>query len=280
MPQLQRPDGATVAYHVDDFTDPWDKRPFLFLQHGNGRSAAFWYAWIPELSRRFRVIRPDARGVGESSRLADPATQIDIPTCVGDLAALIKEVSGGAPVHFCGESMGGILGMVLAAEHPELVSTLSLISTPVYISEAMKKRYSMGASSRLAAMREMGIEKWVRATSVNTRFPPEATALIDWYVTEFAKGEPETLVRYSELVNSASAEQYLPRIQAPTLALFPTNGPITDPDQERLISEKIPHVTVAHLATPYHMIHLISPAECAKQVGAFCEAHSAGTQGG
>lgn len=274
MPTLQRPDGATLAYHVDDFTDPWDQPPILFLQHGNGRSAAFWYAWIPELSRRFRVIRPDARGVGDSSRLADPAKQIDIPTCVADLAALIHEVGGGAPVHFCGESMGGILGMVLAAEHPELVSTLSLISTPVYISEAMKKRYSMGASSRLAAMREMGIEKWVRATSVNTRFPPDATELIDWYVTEFAKGEPETLVRYSELVNSASAEQYLPRIQAPTLALFPTNGPITDPEQERLISEKIRDVTVAHLSTEYHMIHLICPEECASRVGAFCDSHA------
>ncbi|MDB5806425.1 MAG: alpha/beta-hydrolase [Betaproteobacteria bacterium] len=275
VPQLQRPDGASIAYHVDDFTDPWDKRPLLFLQHGNGRSAAFWYAWIPELARRFRIIRPDARGVGASSPIADPAKQIDIPTCVADLAALIRELNGGAPVHFCGESMGGILGMVLAAEHPELVSTLSLIATPVYISEAMKKRYSMGASSRLAAMREMGIEKWVRATSVNTRFPPQATGLIDWYVAEFSKGNPETLVRYSELVNSASAEQYLSKIQAPTLALFPTNGPITDPEQERLIGEKIANVTVEHLPTEYHMIHLICPEACAQKVGAFCEAHPA-----
>ena len=47
MPSFDRSDNLRLSYEFDDFTDPWDERPFLLLQHGNGRSAAFWYRWLP-----------------------------------------------------------------------------------------------------------------------------------------------------------------------------------------------------------------------------------------
>ena len=41
MPSFDRSDNLRLSYEFDDFNDPWDERPFLLLQHGNGRSAAF-----------------------------------------------------------------------------------------------------------------------------------------------------------------------------------------------------------------------------------------------
>ena len=47
-------------------------------------------------------------------------------------------------MHFCGELMGGILGSVLTALRPELIRTLTIVATPVFINDAMKNRYSVG----------------------------------------------------------------------------------------------------------------------------------------
>ena len=51
MPNVKRSAGPTLHYVVDDYTDPWKNAPYLVLQHGNGRSAQFWYSWVPYLSR-------------------------------------------------------------------------------------------------------------------------------------------------------------------------------------------------------------------------------------
>jgi 3-oxoadipate enol-lactonase len=262
MPKLRVAENIEIFYREDDFTDPWQNRPTLLLQHGNGRSGEFWYRWIPLLSRHFKIVRADMRGVGQSSSVDDLERDISIEHCVSDLVQLIQHLNVG-PVYYCGESMGGILGLALASLHPQLIKALVLVATPVYISEAMKKRYAMGHGSRLEAMKEMGIKNWVRETSVMTRFAPDTDPhLIDWYVNEFAKGEPEVLVRYSALVNSANAQAFLPKIQCPTLAIMPSNGQITDADQERLIEEHIQHLRIEHIDSPYHMIHLTHVKAC------------------
>ena len=266
MPRLQVAKNIEIFYRKDDFTDPWQDRPTLLLQHGNGRSGAFWYRWIPELSRHFKIVRADMRGVGQSSRIEDPTKDISIQDCVNDLVQLIHQL-GSAPVYFCGESMGGILGMALASLHPSLVKALILVATPVYISDAMKSRYAMGHGSRLDAMKKMGIKQWVRETSVMTRFAPETDPkLIDWYVDEFAKGQPEVLVRYSELVNTANAKDFLPLIQCPTLAIMPSNGQITDAHQEALIQAHIKNIRIEHIPCEYHMIHLTHVQACTDEV--------------
>ena len=272
MPKLQVAKDIDIFYQEDDFTNPWQNRPILLLQHGNGRSSAFWYKWIPYLSRYFKVVRADMRGVGQSSPIENTQDDISIEHCVSDLDQLIQHLSD-APVYFCGESMGGILGMALASLHPERVKALILVATPVYISDAMKSRYAMGPGSRLDAMKKMGIKNWVRETSVLTRFAPDTDPhLIDWYVEEFAKGQPDVLVRYSELVNSANAKDFLARIQCPTLAIMPSNGQITDTEQEALIQKHIQNIRIEHIQTPFHIIHLTHVKECTDQVLDFLEA--------
>ena len=262
MPSILSDSGIRVFYQEDNFTDPWKNRPTLILQHGNGRSGLFWNRWIPYLAPHFRIIRPDMRGVGRSSGAS--LDVITIENCIKDLVQIIHQTQSGS-VYFCGESMGGILGIILAAQHPELVKSLTLIATPVFINATMKERYALGFSSRLEAMRVLGIKDWVRKTSILTRFPPDAEPeLIDWYVDEFAKSDPETLIRYSDLVSNASAQEFLPKIQCPTLAIFPQNGQITDAEQEKILVSQIANVQVAHIPSEFHMSHLTHVKECAQ----------------
>lgn len=81
-------------------------------------------AQVAEFSKQYRVIAYDHRGQG-SSEVGGP---YDMDTVAADAAELIQTLVGG-PVHFIGLSMGGFVGMRLAARHPELVKSLTLLET-------------------------------------------------------------------------------------------------------------------------------------------------------
>lgn len=80
---------------------------------------------VASLRDRYRCVAFDHRGQGKSG-----VTDIgyDIETLTSDAAALIEHL-GIAPCHFVGLSMGGFMGMHLAAQKPDLLKTLTLLST-------------------------------------------------------------------------------------------------------------------------------------------------------
>lgn len=273
MPSFEVRPGLQLNYERDDYTDPWEMRPFLVLQHGNGRNARFWYRWIPYLARHYRIIRPDMRGLGGSHGDLDPERDFTLDFLIDDLLAVLDH-AGASSVHFCGESMGGILGLALAARHRERVSTLTLVSTPVFIEQRMKERYALGHGSRTEAMEALGIRDWVAATTRATRLPAdEEPGLFEWYVDEFAKGSPEVQVAMSRLVNQANAQGFLAQIDAPVLGLYPTEGQITSRDQERRLREGLADFEIVHLPTGYHMVQLLFPKACTEALKNFCARH-------
>jgi 3-oxoadipate enol-lactonase len=75
--------------------------------------------------QQYRVVAYDHRAQGQSQ---DPGSGYDMDTLADDAAALIQALHA-APCHFAGLSMGGFVGMRLAARHPELVRTLTLMNT-------------------------------------------------------------------------------------------------------------------------------------------------------
>lgn len=78
------------------------------------------------LSDRFRVVRYDHRGQGQSAR--DARENLDMDTLAEDAAALIEQL-GLAPCTFVGNSMGGFVGLRLAARRPELIASAVLMGT-------------------------------------------------------------------------------------------------------------------------------------------------------
>ena len=67
MPTFSASPDLQLHYLVDDFTEPWTEPETILLLHGNAESGLAWYAWVPVLARRFRVVRPDMRGYGAST---------------------------------------------------------------------------------------------------------------------------------------------------------------------------------------------------------------------
>ena len=94
--------------------------------------------------KRYRVIAYDHRAQGQSQ---DVGSGYDMDTLAEDAAALVRALDA-APCHFAGLSMGGFVGMRLAARHPELVRTLTLMNTTA-TAEKFANRVRYGVLARL-----------------------------------------------------------------------------------------------------------------------------------
>ena len=81
--------------------------------HGLTRCARDFDFLAAELSRDYRVICPDAVGRGDSDWLKNPM-EYAIPTYAADMVTLIARLDVES-VHWVGTSMGGLIGMMLAA---------------------------------------------------------------------------------------------------------------------------------------------------------------------
>ncbi|MHC5010816.1 MAG: alpha/beta fold hydrolase [Planctomycetota bacterium] len=97
--------------------------PFLLLG-GTGSDHGLWAGHLPELTKRFRVVTPDPRGTGQTTRPADPET-FSMRQMAKDAAALLDALDLG-PAHVAGLSLGAAVGMELGAARPDLVRTLHL----------------------------------------------------------------------------------------------------------------------------------------------------------
>jgi 3-oxoadipate enol-lactonase len=267
MPFITKKPKPTLHYRIDNFTDPWKKSSAILLQHGYARSSRFWHGWVPYLSRFYRIVRPDLRGHGESPVDFDPATESTLECYIEDIAAVLDELKLDS-VHFCGESFGGILGMVLAAEYPKRVRTLSLVAAPVYQNQKSQKAYAGGYPTREEALRTMGTRKWAAAIYGAPNFFPAGTepGMRQWYVDEIGKSDPEVLCGLYGLLRHANAQDFLPRIKAPVLGLYPSAGTITSPEQEELLAAGIRNLRMIHLPTVSHAILTLKPAVCAEHV--------------
>jgi 3-oxoadipate enol-lactonase len=118
MPYLSLP--ALNLYYEEVGTGP----ETLVFSHGLLWSHRMFEAQVAELSKSYRVIFYDHRGQGKS----EVKGPYDMDTVAADAAALIQNLVDG-PVHFIGLSMGGFVGMRLAARHPELIKSLVLLET-------------------------------------------------------------------------------------------------------------------------------------------------------
>ena len=273
MPYLKRAGHPDLHYALDDCTDPWRNAPHLILQHGYGRSGQFWTSWVPYLSRFFKVVRPDLRGLGQSEIPVDLEKDITPQAYVGDLVALIKSF-GGAPVHYCGESVAGLIGMVLAAEHPEVLRTLSMVAAPILINPDTQKAFAFGHPTWQEALATMGSRGWADAANSATRFPLGTDpGLLKWYADEMGKSNVDVLIRMSRIASVIDATPFLDRIQTPTLGLYPVNAPVTIQSQEQILRAHIKNLKIVHVPSSHHAIMNIMPAMLARQVLYFAAQH-------
>src|SRR3954467_13128335 len=95
---------------------PWESEPeTVLLYHGYARNMLFWQPLVPLLAGRYRVLRFDARGCGETTK-TPPGSKYVLAQFVDDAIALMDALRIDR-AHWVGESSGGIVGMVAALTH-------------------------------------------------------------------------------------------------------------------------------------------------------------------
>ena len=126
-PHLDVP-GARLHYDEDGPADG----PVVVFLHGAYASGRAFRGQLPALRDRYRVILPDQRGHGRSTRFEGegPWPGVSLATLADDALRLIGHVSPHAPVHLVGISMGGIVAARVATLRPDRLRSLSLWSAP------------------------------------------------------------------------------------------------------------------------------------------------------
>jgi len=158
-----------VAYR--EWGDPRN-REVLVCVHGLTRSGRDFDELARALCARFRIVCPDVAGRGDSDRLADPKLYT-WAQYVSDMVTLIARLDVEA-VNWLGTSMGGFVGMALAAQAGTPVKKLVLNDAGPVIGKASLERIAayVGQSRSFATLAEA--EKYVR--SISAPFGPHSDA--------------------------------------------------------------------------------------------------------
>ena len=113
-----------LRFHVAFAGDP--AAPPLLLLHGWPQHWWMWHKVLPVLSRTYRCIAPDLRGLGWTSA---PSGGYDKLQLARDVLALL-DVLGVERVRLIGHDWGGVAGVYLCGEAPERVSKGLILSIP------------------------------------------------------------------------------------------------------------------------------------------------------
>jgi pimeloyl-ACP methyl ester carboxylesterase len=97
--------------------------PILFI-HGLGSSSRDWELQTGYFAQQYQVVTVDIRGHGRSDK---PSGRYSVPLFARDVTALIQAL-GVTPVHVVGISMGGMIGLQLAVDAPDLVKSLVVVN--------------------------------------------------------------------------------------------------------------------------------------------------------
>jgi 3-oxoadipate enol-lactonase len=217
------------ALHLASSLDGPPGAPVLVLGNSLGTSRAVWDRQVPTLAAHFRLLRYELPGHG-GSRSADG------PYTIAQLGAAVRSLMDRHGVNraaYCGISLGGMVGMWLAATSPERISRLGLICTSAYLPPAS------GWLARADLVREAGMDSITQAS------------IGRWFTPAFVRREPGVAAAFSADLRRTDPEGYAgccaviaemdlrPRlgdICAPTLVISGADDPATPPAHGALIA--------------------------------------------
>ena len=223
--------------------------PALLLSGSLGTTLRMWDPQVPALSARRRLVRLDHRGHGGSPVPDGPYT---IDELGRDALALLDRL-GLERASWCGLSIGGMVGMWLAAHAPERIDRLVLLCTSAHLPPAS------AYTERAATVRAAGTPA-VAADMVVGR----------WFTPAYAGEHPDVVARHRAMIVATPAEGYagcceaiarldlrgdLSRIVAPTLVIAGAQDPSMPPAHGEAIARAIPSARIeivpdaAHLAS-------------------------------
>ena len=214
--------------------------PVLVFSNSLGANYSMWDSQAREFHKKFRILRYDTRGHGQSSATPGPYS---IEQLAKDVVASLDELDLDR-VHFCGLSMGGMIGMWLAINAPDRLNKLVLCNTGAKIG-------TLDAwNARIEAVRKNGMKSI-------------APAVVErWFTPAFRQKSLATISNTLKMIEEANADGYsaccaairdcdyreqVGAIRTPTLVISGAHDPATPPADGRFLAQQIPGARYAEL---------------------------------
>ncbi len=203
--------------HLASWLDGPDGAPVVVLANPIGTTSAIWDAQADLLRRHFRLLRFELRGHGA------PGAQSDAPPGPYSLAELGTDVLGLMREHavtsaaYCGISIGGMIGLWLAANAPDRISSLVVCCaaiTPMPDRQAWLDRAAVVRSGGIAAISEMVPPRWFTPDFI-ARQPAAVAAVMDM----LHGTDPQGYAGCAEAIADLDLAPALGSIKAPTLVI-------------------------------------------------------------
>ena len=186
---------------LDTWYDESGQGDPLVLLHGGMCTNETWGGQTRSFSERFRVLAPERRGHGHTADVEGPLTYGVMAT---DTIGFLDQVVGG-PAHLVGWSDGGIIGLLVAIERPDLVRKLVVIGTNYDTAGVVPEAEAMFAQMTPDGP---GMARLRGLYAMHSPDGPEHWPVVFGKFMEMAAREPHV------------AEADLARISAPTLVLI------------------------------------------------------------
>jgi 3-carboxy-cis,cis-muconate cycloisomerase/3-oxoadipate enol-lactonase len=243
---------ARLAYEL---SGP-EQAPVLVLSNSMGTTTAMWDGQVGPLAERLRVLRYDHRGHGASEV---PPGPYRIEQLGGDLLGLLDRL-GLTRVSFCGLSLGGMVGMWLAANAPERIDRLALCCT----------------SAKVEA--DPYLERAAKVRAGGTASVVDDVVL-RWFTPAFRRAAPDQVQRAAAMLEATSDEGYagccealaamdlrpgLAAITAPTLVIAGADDPATPPRHAEAIVAGIGNARLEVVAGAAHLASVEQPERIAR----------------
>lgn len=252
--------GDKIHYALSGTTNA----PVIVFSNSLGANLSMWDSQLPKVEKKFRVLRYDTRGHGQSSVTPGPCS---IEQLARDVLALLDALQI-QRANFCGLSMGGMIGMWLGINAPERLSKLVLCNTAARIGTAESW------NARIEMVRKSGMKTVAAAVAER------------WFSPDFRARSPQSVAKAQSMLENSPPDGYsaccaairdmdqraaISAIRVPTLVITGANDPVTPPADGHFLAEQIPNARYAELDTA-HLSNVEASAEFTSELMRFLAA--------
>jgi 3-oxoadipate enol-lactonase len=220
-------------------TGPQDA-PILMLSNSLGTNLHMWDAQVKPFTAAFRLLRYDRRGHGKSGVPKGPYTMEQF----GRDAIAVMDAVGAQKVHWCGLSMGGMVGQWLGAKAPERIDRLILSNTSCYYAskDMWNDRLAVIAKSGLGAIADGVMNVWF-TKDFRERSPDTVADMKHMLLQTPTDG----YIASAEAVRDMDHRDILQNIKAPTLIIAGRQDMATTVEAAEFIRSRVPGASLTLL---------------------------------
>ena len=241
-----RANGIDIHYTTDG-AGPW-----LVMSHSLACDSRMWDEQVAVLSKRFKVLRFDTRGHGQTDA---PKGEYTLDLLADDAAAVLA-AAGAKQAHWIGISMGAMIGQTLALKQPGLLASLVLADTtsrnPPEVWPMWKERIDIAESKGMEALVDPTLARWFTAPYLKAR-PDRVKPIADMIRATPVAG----YVGCCHALPKINLTDRLKEIKVPVLAITGTED--ASAAATKTIHESIPGSEFVPIPSASHIANIEQP---------------------